>query len=101
LSIGTFGRPFYVPWERVNGVVLTKVWSLAGPDSYSQPTDALGFVIQQDDAFKLPSVRWNAAGDDIGEVHSDIGFDKSMIQGDVKTWVAKLEAFRKDIRALS
>jgi hypothetical protein len=24
-----------------------------------------------------------------------------MIQGDVKTWVAKLEAFRKDIRGLS
>jgi hypothetical protein len=46
-------------------------------------------------------VRWNAAGDDTGEVHSDISFDKSMIQGDVKTWVAKLEAFRKDIRALS
>jgi hypothetical protein len=100
LSIGTLGRPFYVPWERVNGVVLTKVWSLAGPDSYSHPTDALGFVIQQDDAFRLPSVRWNAAGD-TGEVHSDISFDKGMIQGDVKTWVAKLEAFRKDIRGLS
>jgi len=120
LSIGTFGRPFHVPWERVNGVVLTKVWSLAGVDSYSHPTDALGFVIQQDDAFKLPSVRWNAAGneidddpfkrtslrlnaagDDIGNVHSDISFDKSMIQGDVKTWAAKLEALRKDIRGLS
>ena len=101
LGIGTFGSPCYVPWERVNGVVLTKVWSLAGPNSYSRPTDALGFVIQQDDAFKLPRVRWNAAGDDIGEVHSDISFDKSMIQGDVKTWVAKLEAFRKGIRGLS
>jgi len=101
LSIGTFGQPFYVPWERVNSIVLTKVWSLAGPDTYSHPRDALGFVIQQDGSFKLPSVRWNAAGDDIGEAHSDISFEKSMIQGDVKTWVAKLEAFRKSVRGLS
>ena len=53
-----------------------------------------------DDAFKLTSLRLNAAADH-GEVHSDISFDKSMIHGDVKTWAAKLEAFRKDIRALS
>lgn len=100
LSIGTFGSCFYVPWERVNGVVATQVWSPAGPD-FSSPRDALGFVIRQDDSFRLPRVRWNAAGDDIGGVHSDINFEKSMIEGDVKTWVAQLEAFRKNVRGLS
>jgi len=28
--------PFYVPSERVNGVVLTKVWSLAGTGSFRE-----------------------------------------------------------------
>jgi len=100
LGIGTFGSPFYVPWDRVNGVVLTKVMSLPGPNG-GRPRDALGFVIRQDGSFRLPAVRWNAAGDDIGEVHSDISFETSMIQGDVKTWVDRLEAVRKDVRGLS
>jgi hypothetical protein len=98
LGIGTFGRSFYVPWERVDAVVLAEVAPF-GPDA-SGTRDALGFVIRQDDGFRLPAIRWNCACDDLNGTPSDVRFESSMIQGDVKTWVRKLEAFRKDVRHL-
>jgi hypothetical protein len=98
LGIGTLGRSFYIPWERVDAVVLTKVPAF-GPES-GAPRDALGFVIHQDDGFKLPTVRWNCAAEDVQGTPSDVRFESSMIQGDVKTWVSKLEAFRRDVRHL-
>jgi len=97
LGIGTFGRSFYVPWERVDAVVLAEVIAL-GPDGYHR--DALGFVIRQDDGFRLPAMRWNCSSDDVNGTPSDIRFESGMIQGDVKTWVRKLEAFRKNVRHL-
>jgi hypothetical protein len=98
LGIGTFGRSFYVPWERVDAVVLAEVAPF-GPDA-SGTRDALGFVIRQGDGFKLPAVRFNCAGEDVNGTPSDIRFERGMIQGDVKTWVRKLEAFRKNVRHL-
>ena len=95
LSVGTFGRTFCVPWERVDAVVLTKVVPV-GPEA--RPKDALGFVIRQDDEFKLPAFQWNSSGRDQGPPHSDVTFSRDMIDGDVKAWVRKLEAFRKCVR---
>ena len=97
LGIGTFGRSFFVPWERVDEVVLTEVVSMGRESS---PRDAIGFVIQQDDVFKLPTLRWNCAGEDVGGVHTDVRFESSMIGGDVKAWVQTIEAFRRDVRNL-
>ncbi|MGP0017394.1 MAG: hypothetical protein ACLPHP_02400 [Candidatus Sulfotelmatobacter sp.] len=99
LSIGTFGRSFYVPWERVDAVILAEVASLPGPNG-TVTRDALGFVIRQGDGFRLPALRFNCAGEDLNGTPSDIRFESTMIQGDVKTWVRKLEAFRKDVRHL-
>jgi hypothetical protein len=99
LGIGTLGRSFfYVPWDRVDAVVLTEVIPLNSENGLHRK--ALGFVIRQDDQFKLPGVKWNVAGDDVGDVHSDIRFDCSILEGDVATWVQTLEGFRKNMRGL-
>ena len=99
LGIGTLGRSFYVPWDHVDAVVLTEVIPLGAKHS-NRPRKALGFVIHQDDLFKLPGVQWNVAGDDVGDVHSDIRFDSTIFEGDVTTWVQTLESFRRNLRGL-
>jgi hypothetical protein len=100
LGIGKFGRRYCcVPWERVDGVVETKVYPPAGPDNYYL-IDALGFVIRQDEFFKLPRFQWNASGQGEDLPKDAITFSRDMIDGDVKTWAQKLEAFRKSVRHL-
>ena len=90
LGIGTLGRSFFVPWNRVDGVVLTEVRSFRGYQN-----DALGFVILQDEEFKLPALRWNSASPDAGAPYSDVTFEYSMINGDVNTWVQSSSSFAK------
>jgi hypothetical protein len=96
LSIGRFGRSFFVSWNRVEGVVLTSVRNFDGIRQ-----DALGFVIIQDDAFKLPVFRRNSAGCDAGPPYSEVIFQTGIIDGEVQTWVEKLEKFRRDVRHIS
>ena len=97
LGISRFGRSFFVPWNQVEGVVLTSVRSV----EQGLPRDALGFVIIQDDAFKLPVLRWNSAGRDAGPPYSEVIFQTGIIDGDAQTWVEKLEKFRRDVRHIS
>jgi len=96
VGIGRFGHLFRVPWEHVEGVVLTEV-AVPGPD-FAVRKAALGLVIRQDDGFRLPVVLWNSSGSDEGPPYSDVTFSTDMIEGNIEAWVEKLEAFRKEMR---
>ena len=80
---------FFVPWARVRAVVFTQTVANRGGRE-----DALGFEIEQDDRFRLPEVRWNSSHAAPDARKCDVVFAASMISGDVRECVRKIEKQR-------
>ena len=82
----------FVPWSRVRAVVFTQtvVTNLKGGGR----EDALGFQIDQDESFRLPEVKWNSSHAAPEAPKCDVVFAASMISGDVRECVRKIEEQR-------
>ncbi len=80
---------FFVPWARVRAVMFTQTVASRGGRE-----DALGIQIDQDDRFRLPEVRWNSSHAAPDAQECDVVFAASMISGDVRECVRKIEEQR-------
>jgi len=79
----------FVPWSHLRAVIVTQV---ATPHGGRQ--DALGFQIAQDEAIRLPDLRWNAGQPAPEAPQCDVTFAAATISGDVRDWVRKIEQCR-------
>lgn len=82
---------FFIPWSRLRAVLLTQtmIKNAAGGRE-----NALGFQIAQDQLFRLPKVRWNSSHAAPQAPKCEVVFAASMINGDVRECVRKIEERR-------
>jgi hypothetical protein len=83
---------FFVPWSHVHAVVLTQ--TVATHSTGGGREDALGFQIAEDARIRLPEVRWNSSHAAPEAPQCSVVFAASMIGGDVRQWVRKIEEYR-------
>jgi hypothetical protein len=85
------GGLLFVPWSHVRSVVLTRVATTRGARA-----PALGLEILQDQAIRLPGLKWNSAQAAPEAPQCDVVFAASMMEGDVAEAVKRIDLYRRE-----
>ena len=83
---------FFVPWSSLRAVILTQ--TVVSNFGAGGRENALGFQIAQDELFRLPAVRWNSSHAAPEAPKCEVVFAVSMLDGDVRECVRKIEEQR-------
>jgi hypothetical protein len=86
---GPYRRPFFAPWDRVRGVVLTRVRS-----ALPARREALGIELVQDDLFSPPPIIAGAELPAADAVRADLAWSGRAISGNVRRWVTLLQRMK-------
>jgi hypothetical protein len=91
---GPYRSPFFAPWSRVRAVALTQV---SRPDAGARAAarDALGIELNRDGSTDLPRLVPDGERPINGAARADLAWSNRSINGDLRRWVALLQAMKK------